>query len=369
MKQFFTAMLLLAALCARAQQPETAASPSIEELSAQVEQLAGEVNALKAKEAKREKLLANLPKISGYVQVGYTYASGERGESSFFVKRARVDMKGDILKEKLDYRLQVDFASKPKIVDVFVQYKPFRQLNLKVGQYKVPFSIESTGYSPLKLEMIDYSLAIRKLMNYSDVVGLSASGRDMGASLYGSFWRCGGRDILSYDLGIFNGEGINTKDGNKSKDFAGRLMLRPAKGLLLSGSYYTGEYGADHLDRTRYAVGGEYDCGRIILRSEYIAGTTEALNGEGARGEFDSDGWYATLGWRATKTLMPALRYESFTGNTAARSATRQQNWQVGLNWQPVKHLRCQLNYTYEACGSMIGADRNVVTVLFTGIF
>ena len=47
----------------------------------------------------------------------------------------------------------------------------------------------------------------------------------------------------------------------------------------------------------------------------------------------------------------------------------RQTNYTAGILWQPVKYLRCQLDYTYEDYASHGVSNRNVVAVMFSGIF
>lgn len=312
-----------------------------------------------------EGLRAHLPKISGYVQLGYEFGDEL---SDFYIKRVRLDLAGAIL-PKLGYRIQLEFAS-PKIVDAYLEYKPLRQLNLKVGEYKIPFSIENTVYVPLRFELIEYPLALRRLMGFDDVCGLAATGRDMGATLYGHLFERDGEALLSYDLGVFNGEGINTRDRNLSKDLAARLTLRPLRGLQIAASYYWGEYGTEYLRRVRYGAGICYDRGPVVLRSEWIGGETGLPAPEGPRdgGLLESRGWYALGGWRATPTLMPVVRYDTFLENTSS-DATRQTNWTAGLLWQPVRFLRCQLNYTYEHYATRDAASRNVVSLMFSGIF
>lgn len=317
--------------------------------------LSAEVASLRKKSSKWERLLARLPRISGYVQVGYAWK--EELSSDFFIKRVRLDLQGEIVR-KFDYRLQVEFAS-PKIVDVYLRYRPFEELNLQLGEFKLPFSIENTDYPPLKFEFTEYPLCLRKLMGFSDVCGLSATGRDLGAQLYGGFIRRSGYSLVNYNFGVFNGEGINSRDRNKSKDIVVRLAIRPTEGLQVAGSYYWGEYGAEYMRRVRYGVGACYDRGRVVLRGEYICGTT---------GSMESEGWYAIAGWRATRCLMSAVRYDTFTANCARRSSC-QTNYTAGLTWQPVKHLRCQVDYTYEAYAADGERDRNTLAVMLTGIF
>ncbi len=343
-----------------------------------LESLAAEVAALKAHSAAHTARLDRIPRISGYVQAGYEWSDES---SSFFIKRVRLDLRGDIAR-KLDYRVQLEFASSPKIVDAYLQYRPFRQLNFKLGEYKIPFTIENTDYVPLKFELIEYPLALQRLMGFAEPIGgrmvggvmqggetLKDTGRDMGLTLHGSFFPCGERALLSYDVGVLNGAGINLRDNNRSKDVVARLTLRPVRGLTLSGSWYGGEYGADCLERQRVSAGVCYDRGRGVLRGEWIGGRTGyAATEEYAAGTFDSSGWYVLGGVRLTPTLMPVVRYDTLLPDTASADS-RQTNWTAGILWHPVRPLRCQLNYTYEHYAAPGMTDRNVVAVMLTGIF
>ncbi|MDE7451256.1 MAG: OprO/OprP family phosphate-selective porin, partial [Alistipes sp.] len=105
MKSLLTSLGLLALLAGQAQtQSDTT---TLAELSTKVE-------ALERKSSTWDKIVAHLPRVSGYIQLRYQW--DDANESSFSVRRARLDFKGDIA-PKLDYRLQVEFASKVKIVD------------------------------------------------------------------------------------------------------------------------------------------------------------------------------------------------------------------------------------------------------------
>lgn len=325
---------------------------------------AEEVALLKTQSTARERILARLPRISGYVQAGY---EGSERASDFFLKRVRLNLAGD-LAPKLDYRIQIEFCG-PKLVDAYLRYRPRHWLHLRLGEYKLPFSIENTEYPPLKYELIDYPLSLRKLMGFSDLCGLSATGRDLGAMLSGSIFPRGDAGVLSYDIGVFNGEGLNTRDRNKSKDLCARLIVRPVRGLQIAGSWYRGEYGADHRKRIRYGAGACYDRGEVVLRGEWIRGTTgmPAADGSGIR-DLDSEGWYAVAGWRVTKSLTPVVRYDTFREDLSSPDS-RQTDYTAGLTWQPVKFLRCQLDYTFERYAARDAANRHVIALLLTGIF
>lgn len=247
MKPILLLLLSLLPFAAPAQEAAAArpadAEPSVAELSARID-------TLRARASTWDRILARLPEISGYVQTGYEWSESS---STFFIKRVRLNLAGRIA-EKLDYRVQIEFCG-PKIVDAYLRYRPFDELHLQLGEYKIPFSIENTEYVPLKYEFIEYPLSLRKLMGFSDVCGLSATGRDMGAMLGGGLFHRRGYSIVSFNLGVFNGEGLNTRDRNRSKDVVARLTLRPARGLQIAGSGYWGEYGADYLKRVRYGAG------------------------------------------------------------------------------------------------------------------
>ena len=176
-----------------------------------------------------------LPAISGYLQTGYEWSDNS---SSFFIKRVRLSLSGNIA-PKLDYRVQIEFAS-PKIVDAYLCYRPFDELNLQLGEYKLPFSIENTEYVPLRYEFIEYPLSLCKLMGFNDLCGLSATGATWERSFSADFFRRDGYSILNYNIGVFNGEGLNVRDKNKSKDVVARLTLKPAAGLQLAGSVLLG---------------------------------------------------------------------------------------------------------------------------------
>lgn len=96
-----------------------------------------------------------------------------------------------------------------------------------------------------------------------------------------------------------------------------------------------------------------------MLRGEYIRGIT---------GEMISEGWFAVAGWRFCPKFMAAVRVEAFTRDIEL-SQTRQKNYAVALTWQPIKYLRCQVEYTFEDHFADGVANRNVLGVMLSGAF
>lgn len=279
-------------------------------------------------------------KLSGYLQGGFQWEESADPQSTFYLRRARVSISGDAAKEKIDYRLQVDMAGSPKICDLYVRYKPFNQLNIQLGQYKLPFSLENELYGPTKFEFIEYSYLTTYLVrNNKEYDGISATGRDMGIQLYGGFIEREGYSIINYNLGVFNGSGINGKtDNNSSKDVIARLIIKPFKGFSVSGSYMYSETnygGMEYMKSPRWSVGAIYDVRHWIVRTEF------------AQADFagnETDAFYALAGYHFEKPWTIAARYEFINDELKTLDEERVT---LGAVYKPFKFLRLQLNMTY----------------------
>lgn len=305
-----------------------------------------------------EKIAAGLPEISGFINMRYQYSDADGGSNSFDIRRARLDFKGNMA-ARLDYRFQVEFAGSVKILDAYVRYKIDPRFNVQAGEFKIPFSLENV-YGPTTLETVDNSMAISRLCNYSDVSGISANGRDIGVGFYGGFIRRNGYHIIDYAVGLFNGNGINLSDNNKSKDFSGRLTINPLRYLSFAGSYYNGSYGreGETHGRVRAGAGARWDDRRLLVRSEYIYGKT---------GGMESEGVYAVAGYFVHPKFQPLLKYDYFQQDKTL-AATKENDYTIGLNYYPIKALRLQANYTYKAMGAGL-RDINYVAFQFFAVF
>jgi hypothetical protein len=222
--------------------------------------------------------------ISGYTQVRFQ-SFQEAGKVDYLdVRRARLDFRGQI-SPTWDYRLQVDFATAPKILDAIITFKPYDCLKLQAGQFKLPFSQDNLTQSNL-LEFIDRSQVTEALVaRNKDLLG-NNNGRDMGLQVFGSVLKIKERFAVDYFIGAFNGQGINTPDFNEAKDIVGRLVFHPIDGLDIGGSTYIGydKFGIpDPKNQVRNRYGGElvYTWKNLIIRGEYIEGQDGAINKNG----------------------------------------------------------------------------------------
>ncbi len=318
--------ILLSALYTRAQAQDMAAATEPDQTAERVSKL--------------EKIVSKLPSISGFVNLRYQY-NGQTETNSFDVRRARLDVKGNI-GSKVGYRLQVDFAGTPRILDAYVTWKICDYAGMQVGQFKVPFSLENP-YSPTALETMDNSLVVTALAGYADVANISANGRDIGLGFNGNFLKRDGFSIINWSVGVFNGAGINRMDNNKQKDFSGILTINPIKNLSLAAYHYNG-WGyrtvgdeGENFRRIRSGGGAKYDDGRWLARSEYIWGKTGGLHSQGA---------YAVLGYFICGKVQPVLKYDYWQRDITSND-TRWNYYTAGITYVPIKYCRVQFNYSY----------------------
>lgn len=309
------------------------------------------------------------PKISGFVQGLYQANLDKDGnieKNTFQARRIRLSVDGTLFKG-LTYKVQGDFIRKPILVDAYLKYKACDAFAVQIGQFKLPFTLESP-INPVNLEIFDYGESVQNLCGYNDVCGVGSIGRDLGIMFTGNLFRPEGKDfsIINYSIGIFNGNGANEKDNNNRKDFAGRLEIHPMlKNLTLSGSFYYGFYDiTDRIHngkRQRWSAGLQYNDGNIVFRSEYLSGTTGYHNGtvdpEGNPIELYrfSEGYYAVAGYNFrfgkdnSQKLMPVLRYEHFQpGNMDVEEGVFgfDNIYTAGINYWPLKSLNFKLDYS-----------------------
>lgn len=310
--------------------------------------------------AQRQSSFNRFASFSGHIDTQYTY---DEGSNTFSLKRVRLAVTGEPV-PGLEYRLQADMAgSASKILDAFLRYRFNPFLNIQAGQFTTPFTLESQ-YSLLKKEGIDYAQAISRLSGYNDVISeRNSNGRDIGVMVYGNLFEVGENPypIIKYNIGIFNGAGINRVDVNRAKDIIARVDVHPyVRNLVLSASVVAGSYdnGVNaNAANNRFSVGGEYKDDALTIRSEYVRAHIDN-GGE----KLSYDGYYAVAGYWFDLTdssrLRPIVRYDTF--NDAGVVTTL---YMAGVDYWPLAHLRLQLGYTH-SYAPQSSAHRNILQAM-----
>ena len=295
--------------------------------------------------------------LHGYAQGGYTYThKGGADANTFDIKRVLFWANAQIT-DRWSFLFMHDFSS---VVQEF--YTDFRitknkALTVRLGQFKNGLSLENP-MSPTVMEAIDvYSEGVTFLTGCgSDPLFGVQYGRDLGLSFFGET----NNGFLRYEAQIMNGQGINRKDGNNTKDFIGRLELCPGKAFLsqqgidlnfiatcqigrghaVNTSFYnpTIAAGQDY-KRNRWTVGAEYKSKFFKVHGEYL---------EGWDGDAHSWGAYVTgsvpLG---TPKVELVGSYDFFNFNTDL--GYDQHKAIAGIQYWFFKRCRAQVQYVYKS--------------------
>ena len=299
-------------------------------------------------------------RLSGYLQAGFEWNEANDPTTTFYIKRARLSLTGDAAKEKIDYRLQVDMAGSPKICDLYFRYKPLNELNVQLGQFKLPFALENELCGPTTFEFIEYSYLTTYLTrNNARYDGIAATGRDMGLQLYGGFLKRDGYSIINYNVGVYNGAGINVKDNNSSKDFVGRITVKPLKDLSVSASYMYSEVnhnGLRYMRAPRWSVGAWYNSRNWVARAEFAhANFAENL----------TNTLYVLGGYHFEKPWSVVARYEFIKDEY---NILNEDRITLGGVYKPFNFLRLQLNASY-TMNHVIDRNTPGINLLVTAMF
>jgi phosphate-selective porin OprO and OprP len=155
----------------------------------------------------------------GYLNANYTAYDGDGAPpNGFAIKRARLGFQG-FFGKPIEYMLSADVvANGVSVRDAYVQIRPFNELQLRVGQFKEPFSQEVATVDT-NVEFFDRSLLS---VLYPSALG---SFRSPGAMLFGTV--DGG--TFDYFVGVFNGRGILAPSSSNWPEVVGRLRISPLR--------------------------------------------------------------------------------------------------------------------------------------------
>ena len=308
-------------------------------------------------------------KFSGYGIVQYQAEDKEGAEhNEFNLRLLRLILDGKI--GDFDYRAQIQGTNAKgpaeptvQLVDLYTEWVKYKEVRVRVGQFKRAFTFENPTH-PITQGWYSYANVINALSGFGDRAGeKSSGGRDIGLQVQGDlFPMTDGHRLLHYQAGVYNGEGINTKDKDQRKDIIGGLWLMPVKGVRIGAFGWTGSHGnmtdpntntTRSLPLNRYALSAEYDKDEVTFRAEYLHsqgwGVAPSQAGKGGT-VIDyslgnkADGWYAFGIVPVVKSKLHAkARYQTYRDNKEwSRAKTM---YEVGANYFFTKNLQLNLEY------------------------
>ena len=351
-------------------------------------------------------------KFSGYVMSQFQASDQEDKESnSFNIRMVRMALEGRLMQD-FYWKVQIqangntsDLGSSPRMVDAFAEWQKYDAFKIKAGQFKRPFSFENPMH-PITQGFMGYAQGISKLSGFSDRVGEHASnGRDIGVQIQGDFLKNeAGRNLVHYQIGVFNGQGTNQKDVDQRKDIIGGAWVMPIKGLRIGAFGWTGSYARkgtwklvdeNHqtiysdpekknpvytkdskvrsLSMNRYAFSVEYAANDWTVRSEYIHSQGYGFEKSMSSGkETDcsinyaagdkADGFYALMiAPVVSKKLYAKARYDLY--RPRAEWSTSKTNYEIGANYWIGKSIMIGAEYVRVNDRSLKKHDYNMVDV------
>jgi hypothetical protein len=314
-------------------------------------------------------------RAGGLLQVWY--AQGDGGfQNTFRIRRAELKLTGDV-STRARWAITIDPArllsiastttdvngasfvtgtainqSSRILVDAFLALALPANLELGVGQLKIPIGLEGGIQSPAVLETVERALYTSDRARG----GIYGDSRDIGVLLRGP----AARDV-DYAIGFFNGvgESQNDVDHNRAKAvgarFAARMPFLPELSLGASGAVGT-RSSPDSVIRQRAGAEARFIAGPVLVKTEYMSGRDGSRTGAG---------WYAHVGYSPTTHLNLIVRQDVFDPDLHAESTVldaRERDWVAGFTYDmPTLNLRFQMNYLRKMLPSTIAPGRNLV--------
>ena len=286
------------------------------------------------------------PKVGGYIIGGYKYSDqdGAHGGPGFNCRLIRLYVDGSIFND-FKYRIQFQAnGTAPHVKDFYVEWAKYKEFSVKLGQFKRAFTFENP-MNPWDVGVGDFSFLVQKFAGMGDRLGeANMGGRDVGIQIQGDLFPLsdGQYRLLHYQLGVYNGQGINVADANGAKDIIGTVQFQPVKGLYIGAFGWMGNWvnGGTEYKRERISAGIKYDVNNWTFRSEYAT----AIGGEKEQSGA-ADALYVTVGIPVVDWLKVYLKWDEFRAAGTAESSHDMIS--ACANFRLHKNLNFQLEYRY----------------------
>ncbi len=196
-----------------------------------------------------------LPKVSGTIRGKMEYQINEN-ESRFEVRTARVALDGFVT-PIVNYKAEIDLSDEGqiKMLDAYAGVLPTKGVALRIGQMRVPFSIDAHR-SPHKQYFANRSFIAKQVGNVRDV------------GVYGSYTF--DKVPLVIEAGAFNGSGLTNQKNYWTKEFnfSAKAQYFLPCGLTLEASVQ--KISPNGIHTYLYDGGVTFHRDRWTLEAEYL---------------------------------------------------------------------------------------------------
>jgi hypothetical protein len=319
--------------------------------------------------------------IGAWLQPVWQYRgeSADDDQQGFFLRRARLDVRGSLLDGRILFRILPDFARSPELRDSWVEVRGAGGLSLRMGQQTVPFDLQR-DFSMGAGHFGERALAARRF----EVQG----GRDVGAVVR---WRSP-QGRAGIQVGAFNGEGANRGDLGVRPLFSTRATLslgggasrtESARGARSETPVVTLGVGAMHSERSFLRPRPGFASDRRVdwwgasadahVRWQGVSGWGALYRQEIRAPEGGSDvrfvefgqGWIVSAGWTLPGERLEVVARASESTWDRRRDPTPEREVGFGVTFFHVGHeVQSRLQFTREQTprGALI-RSANVLTL------
>lgn len=304
------------------------------------------------------------------------------------VRRARLGIDASFGRD-WDFHVASDFSSDeldPKFIqDLYLRYSGFRPIEIRVGQFKEPISLESQRSSKY-VTFMERALPLAFVPSYHLGIGAASHGDNWSAA--SGVFREGVQDGFGDSAGWGASARLTIAPLHASRkivhfglssayrvpdDASRSLRFRTHPESDLTDVYFINTH--DMGDVGEHALVGMETAvvlGPWSLQGEYLH---DFVHRDGGKADIDFYGWYAYSSWFLTGEsrhynagrgafgrLKPnrnfdlaggigawelAVRYSTLNLNDSAIAGGREDNATLGLNWYPNTNLRLMANYVF----------------------
>lgn len=203
----------------------------------------------------KDKKFNYMPKVSGTIRAKMEYQTNEK-ESRFEVRTARVALDGFIT-PITNYKAEIDLSDEGqiKMLDAYAGVLPTKGLVLRLGQMRVPFSIDAHR-SPHKQYFANRSFIAKQVGNVRDV------------GVYAGYQLP--KVPLIIEAGAFNGSGLTNQKNywTKKFNFSAKAQYLFPFGLTLQASVQ--KISPADISTYLYDGGVTLQSGRFTVEAEYL---------------------------------------------------------------------------------------------------
>lgn len=260
-------------------------------------------------------------------------AGQEDGLSTAFkLSKIRLGLRGTLFQPWVRFAVSYELSDTSgdkdaKFKDAYLEFAKAPMASVRVGQFKVPFSLQELAPDQ------------NQLFPERAITNVFAPGREQGVALLG----LSPEKRFGYAVGVNNGSGESKSQDDQALMYVGRVFWDPM------GEYKLGEGALDAPEKSVVHVGAAYRTGepgrgyktggafedpnnqdawnvevawklkRWFATAEYFAQTTEAKNTATTLGaDVDSEGWHVQGSFMAVpQKLEFGLRYAEVDGDTS----------------------------------------------------